>query len=153
MAKKGGAFIKLEGFDDLIKQIQEAGGKVDKLVYDCVEQSANVMDANLREEMLKPRVIQMYEGMEKHDFNDLVKRMPKPEVYKTKHSVGGRVGYIPTQYHPKNIDDYYKVIFINYGTPRIKPREFIKKAKSKGSRKIKKMQKETFNKILEDLKK
>lgn len=153
MAKKGGAFIKLEGFDDLVKQIQEAGGKVDKLVYDCVDKAADVMDKQLKEEMLRPRVIKIYEGMEKHDFNGLVERMPKPEIYKTNYSVGGRVGYIPTQYHPKNVDDYYKVIFINYGTPRIKPTEFIKKAKSKGSRKVKKLQEQTFNEILEGLKK
>lgn len=142
MSTKGAGYLKLEGFDELINKITEAGGKIDEAVTQCVKKSADVLKAELEKKMSKAKV-----------DDGLISRMSEPKIFKTLHSIGGKVGYIPTQYHPKNVDDFYKVIFINYGTPRIKPRNFIKSAKRTGARKVKKLQEETLQEILEGLKK
>ena len=56
-------------------------------------------------------------------------------------------------YNPKELSDGYKVAFLNYGTPRISPREFISAAKKKAKPQIKKAQEEVLNKVLARLKK
>lgn len=138
--------LQLDGFDDLFKQIEKAGGTIDKAAKECLETSADIMQSELKAQMQAA-------GVDK----GLISRMPPPEVEASGNRYAARVGYKKGAYDPRNPSDGYEVIFINYGTPKrskhgkIKARGFIKKAKDKARPRIKKAQKETLDKILRGL--
>lgn len=139
--------LKLDGFDDLLKQIEEAAGSADRGAEAAVNASAQIMDNALREELKAV------------GENDLARRMPKPTVTKEGGSYSASVGFPSAQYNPRKPADYFKAIFLNYGTPnRTKhgkeaARGYIAKAKKKARPKIKKAQKEALEKVIERLKK
>lgn len=142
MAKRGSGILNLSGFDELIKKIEGAGGTVDGAVDTCMQQAAQVLQKEQKAAMRKKKVA-----------TDLINRMELPTVEKDGNTVTARVGYKKGAYDPKNLSDGYKAVFINYGTPRISPRKFIEAAKKKAKPQVMKAAEETFNKILEDLKK
>lgn len=139
--------LKLSGFDDLLEQIRRAEGDVDKASERCLKESAQVMHNELTAQMQKAGVA-----------SDLIARMPPPEIERDGNSMIARVGYKPTQYDPTKPSDYFKAIFLNYGTPhrskhgKVKARGFIGKAQRKAKSQIKKKQEETLNEIIEELK-
>lgn len=143
--------LKLEGFDELIKQIEKAGGNVNDIADKCIKKSADIMDAELRDEMRKANV-----------KTSLIDAMPPPQIESSGNRYSARVGYKKGNYNPKNPSDGYKVVFLNYGTPNRtmhgKIQEggkiklgFIKRAKRKAKTKIKKQQEETLKDILKEL--
>lgn len=140
--------IKLEGFDELLTEIEKAGGTIDEAAQKCLQKSAQIMNDELTTQMQAANV-----------DSGLINRMPPPEVEKDGNRYNARVGYKKGEYDPNKPSDGYKVIFANYGTPRRSKhgkqpeKGFIKKAKKKASAPIKKAQKETLNNILGDLKK
>jgi hypothetical protein len=140
--------IKLAGFEDLLTEIENAGGAIDRAANSCLQQSAHIMHSELKTQMQSANV-----------DSGLINRMPPPEVEVTGNSYIARVGYKKGAYDPQNPSDGYKVVFANYGTPRRSEhgkqpaKGFIQAAKKKASGRIKKAQKETLNKILERLKK
>ena len=141
--------IQLSGFDDLLKKIEQAGGSINKSVDVCVRNSADIMDSELRNALQKVKA--------DAPDHDLIKEMPKPEINWEGNRCYAKVGFKLGGYNPKDLNSGFKALFLNYGTPRRKPsqeaaRKYIKKAKSKASPQIKKVQQETLNKILEDLK-
>jgi hypothetical protein len=140
--------IKLDGFEELLTNIVECGGTIDRAANSCLNQSAQIMQTELKTQMQSANV-----------DGELINRMPPFEI-----EVGGnryiaRVGYKKGAYDPQNPSDGYKVVFANYGTPRRSKhgkqpaKGFIEAAKKKARPRIKKAQKETLNKILERLKK
>lgn len=139
--------LKLEGFDQLLRDIEKAGGNIDRATESAMRQSAVTMQRELADQMKKANVA-----------NSLISRMPQFEIEKDYGKVTARVGYKATGYNPDNPSDYYKAIFINYGTPyrtkhgHIQARGFIQKAKRRAKPKIKQQQEEALNKILERLK-
>lgn len=139
--------LKLEGFDDLLKEIEKAGGTIDTAAKQCISTSANIMNAELKEQMQKSGV-----------DSGLIERMPPPDVETLGNSYTARVGYKKGAYNPADPSDGYKVVFANYGTPRRSKhgkqpaKGFIQKAKRKATPKIKKAQAETLNKIIGGLK-
>lgn len=139
--------LKLEGFDDLLKQIEEAGGTIDSAAKQCITEAADIMHNELITQM---KVANVDSG--------LINRMPAPDVETSNNFYAARVGYKKGAYDPKNPSDGYKVVFANYGTPRRSKhgqqpaKGFIQKAKKKANTKIKKAQKDTLNKILGGLK-
>lgn len=140
--------LNIEGFEDILKDIEAAGGSIDKACDSALRQSAQIMQDTLKAEMRAANVP-----------NDLIASMPQSEVYSKANRFSAEVGYTKGPYDPKNPSDGYKVVFLNYGTPnrkkhgKVTARGFIQKAKKKASPKIKKAQKEALNKILERLKK
>jgi hypothetical protein len=136
--------LQLSGFDELLKQIEEAGGTIDRAAESCLKQSAQIMQNELKSQM----------KMSGAD-SDLIERMPPPEIIKNGNSIVARVGYKKGTYNPNDISDGYKVVFLNYGTPKrakhgkVEARGFIDRAKKKARKQIKKAQKETLQKILE----
>lgn len=145
MAKRGGKSyiqLNLEGFDELLHKIEEAGGSINKSCETCIKRSADIQQQELQAQMRKARVP-----------SDLIARMPPPSIEVDGNRFTARVGYKKGDYTPDNLSDGYKVVFLNYGTPRVKPRGFIKKAKNVAKKPIKKMQEDTLKKILGDLKK
>lgn len=147
--------LKLEGFDELLKDIENANGKVDDAVESAMRQSAHTMQNALKSEMQKSNVA-----------NSLISRMPNFRIEKDYGEITARVGYPKGAYNPDNLSDGYKVVFLNYGTPYRSEHGkivdisqdgkirlgFISRAKNAANRKIKKQQEEALNKILERLK-
>ena len=139
--------LKLEGFDDLLTQIEKAGGTIDGAATKCLKKSADIMHNELTAQMTAANV-----------DSGLINRMPPPEVEIDGNRYNARVGYKKDAYNPDNPSDAYKVIFDNYGTPRRSKhgkqpaKGFIQKAKKKAKTKINKEQKETLNEIIGGLK-
>lgn len=147
MASK--TILQLKGFEELLEQIQKAGGSVNSAMEKCTKQAANIMHDELKTQMKAAGV-----------SDSLIERLPPPVVEQYGNLYVGRVGYEkggPPD--PQNLSDGYKAIFLNYGTPRrqkhgkIAARGFLEKARNKARPKIKKQQKETLDNILGELKK
>lgn len=140
--------LKLEGFEELLKEIEAAEGSIKGACESAVRQSAHTMQSELKSEMKKANVP-----------NDLINAMPQFEVKTSGNRVTAKVGYKKGSYNPKDISDGYKVVFLNYGTPhrsehgKVVARGFIQKAKKNANKKIKKQQEEALKKILKRLKK
>lgn len=138
------AILQLKGFDDLLEQIQKAGGSIDKAADSCLRQSAQIMQSELKAQMQAAGV-----------DGDLINSMPPPEITVDGNNYRAAVGYKKGNYDPRNPSDGYKVVFLNFGTPRrtmhgkVAARGFIKKAKDKARPQIKKAQRATLEKILE----
>lgn len=138
--------LKLDGFNDLIKEIEKAGGKTESATMACMEKSAAIMQDELKTQMRTAEAP-----------NDLIDAMPDPIIENDYGKITARVGYKKGTYDPTNLSDGYKVVFLNYGTPRRKKhgkeraRGFIQKAKSKAKRKINAEQEKTLKDILKGL--
>ena len=138
--------LKLSGFDELFELIKMARGDVDKAAEQCLQESAQVMQNELKAQMQKSGV-----------DSDLIARMPPPEIEKNGNAMIARVGYKKGAYNPNDISDGYKVVFLNYGTPKrskhgkLVARGFIDKAQRKAKNQIKKKQEETLKKIIGEL--
>ena len=144
-SRKSYISLQLTGVDELLKEIEDAGGSINGAVDSCMKQSADIQQKELKTQMRKasPKAVS----------SSLINRMPPPEIKWSGNACVARVGYKKGEYDPKNLSDGYKAVFINYGTPRISPREFIKKAQKKAKPQIKKAQEEALNKILRRLQK
>ncbi len=141
MASK--AILQLKGFDELFEQIQKAGGSIDRAAESCLRQSASIMETEMKAQMQAAGV-----------DSDLINAMPPPQITIDGNRYSAAVGYKKGNYDPSNPSDGYKVVFLNYGTPRrtkhgkVAARGFIQAAKKKARPRIKKAQKETLDKIL-----
>lgn len=137
------AILQLKGFDSLLEQIQKAGGSVDRAADSCLRQSAQIMQAEMKTQMQAAGV-----------DGDLINSMPPPQITVEGNRYEAAVGYKKGSYDPRNPSDGYKVVFLNYGTPRrtkhgkVAARGFIHAAKKNASPRIKKAQRETLQKIL-----
>jgi HK97 gp10 family phage protein len=141
MASK--AMLQLKGFDDLLEKIQKAGGSIDAAADSCLRQSAQIMQAELKAQMQAAGV-----------DDGLINAMPPPQITVNGNRYSAAVGYKKGDFDPNDPSDGYKVVFLNYGTPRrtmhgkVKARGFIEKAKKKARPQIKKAQQQTLEKIL-----
>ena len=141
-----GITLKLDGFEELIAKIKAANGDVSKAVDKAMKKSADVQQEELKSQMHKAK-FKTHTGVD----SGLVNRMPPPSVEWDGNRCVAKIGYPKGEYNKKNPSDAYEVIFLNYGTPRIKPTRFINKAKSKAKPQIKKAQEEAFNEIIQEL--
>ena len=138
------AILQLKGFDDLLEKIQKAGGAADRAADSCLRQSAQIMQSELKAQMQAADV-----------KSSLIARMPPPKITVEGNRYSAAVGYEKGDYDPTNPSDGYKVVFLNYGTPRrtkhgkVAARGFIQAAKKKARPRIKKAQRATLEKILE----
>ncbi len=138
--------LQLDGFDELFAKIQKAGGSIDAAAADCLKKSANIMEAELKAQMSKAGV-----------DGGLINEMPAPTIENEGNRMTARVGYKKGAYNPRDPSTGYKVVFLNYGTPKrkkhgkVKARGFIAKAKKKAKPQIKRQQETTLNEILRGL--
>ena len=138
--------LKLEGFEDLLKQIEKAGGSINAATKKCMEKSAPIMENELKDQMRLAGV-----------DSRLIAAMPAYEIEESGNRVTARVGYKKGAYDPKNPSDGYLVVFLNYGTPnrskhgQIRARGFIQKAKRKAKKLIVAEQEKTLKEILKGL--
>ena len=140
--------LTLNGFDDLLKKIEKANGNMEKAAMQCIKQSAEIMQTELKTAMRTTKG-----GVSE----SLINRMPNYRIENNRTRVSAQVGYPSTSYNPNNLSDYHKAIFANYGTPhrkkhgQEKARGFVSKAKRTAKPKIKAQQEKTLNDILKDL--
>lgn len=138
--------LKLDGFEELMKEIKKAEGNVEKATEKCLRKSADIMQDELKSQMQKANVP-----------SELITAMPAPEIENDYGLITARVGYKKGPYDPTNISDSYKVVFLNYGTPnrkkhgKIVKRGFIQKAKNKARKPIQQQQENTLKEILKGL--
>lgn len=138
--------LKLDGFEELLKEIEKAGGSINGATKKCMEQSASIMDSELKAQMSSSGV-----------DNRLIFAMPPPEIETSGNRITARVGYKKGAYDPQNPSDGYLVVFLNYGTPnrtkhgKIIARGFIQRAKKKANKLIKAEQEKTLKEILRGL--
>ncbi len=142
--------LNLDGFDEMLKKIEKAGGNVDSASRKAMEKAADIMQDELK--------AQMQAADEKNTMSNLIARMPSPTIEDDYGRITARVGYEKGAYNPDNLSDGYKVIFLNYGTPRrtkhgkVKARGFIQKARNRAKPKIRKEQEKILDEILRGLK-
>lgn len=138
--------LKLEGFDDLLNQIEKASGNAQNAAMQATRESAGVVNETLKAQMSSAGV----DGR-------LIAAMPPPSVENDFGKITAHVGYKKGAYDPKNPSDGYKVVFLNYGTPhrtkhgKVKARGFIAKAKRAAKLKVKKVQEQALKDILKGL--
>ena len=150
-ASKTGVAIQVTGFDSLLNKIKKAGGDIESATWNAARAGGRVYYDTLVEECKRSGVPDNL--IDKIRFNCL------------RDASGNRfavvVGWHMDEYNPANPSDGYKVVFLNYGTPRretakgnrgyITGRGFIGRAKKKAHRPIKQAQENFLKKILGDL--
>lgn len=141
MAKKGGA-MSLNGFDELISRIQKSGGSIDQAADACARKAAEAQQAHLKAQMQRVKA-----------DPGLVAAMPEPTIERNGNAWFVHVGYKKGNYDPKNLTEGYKAVFLNYGTPRVKPRRFVAAAKKKARPAIKQAEQEALESMLRGLSK
>ena len=154
--------LQLKGFDDMLEQIQKAGGNVNQAAESCIREAAQIMHTELKAEAQSS-------GMD----GGLVGRMPQPEITVNGNRYEAKVGYKMGDYNPDNPSDGFKAVFWNYGTPNrqtnsdkqrvsingrwvtlgrsrgtIAEHGYIARAKKAAAPKIRKAQRKTLKEIL-----
>lgn len=139
--------LKIDGFDDLLRDIEKADGNLDAIMGMCLQESAKTMQTELKAQMQDSNVPQ-----------HIVDAMPEPELEKDYGLLTARVGYKKGAFDPNNPSIGYKVVFLNYGTPNrtkhgvVKKRGFIQRAKNRAKPKIHKQQEKALQDALKGLK-
>lgn len=145
MAK--GISVSLDGFEELLRQIEKAEGSIDRAARKAVNAGADAAEQELRAEAAAS-------GVPASVTRDITKR-----VEQTGNSYNVKVGWELGQYNPSNLSQGYKALFLNYGTPhrtkhgKIKAKGFIKRAKNKSRKKVKAAQQAALEEILGGLNK
>lgn len=161
----GKAGIRISvNFTKLLEQIEEAGGDAEQAMWDAARKGARVMKDELIAQCNA-------DGVPAHLIDKIAMQADRDS---SGNRVACKVGWRISEYNPKNIADEYKVIFMNYGTPRryakknvhlqinetwvttanrgyMDARGFIGRAKKKARPKIKKVQEQCLREILEGL--
>lgn len=143
--------LNLEGFDDLIKQIEAAGGESSRIAKAAAESGAQAYKEALTAECNRAGVP-----------GDVTQEIKKKVTSNAERSTA-RVGWEMGAYNPENPSAGYKAVFLNYGTPKrttksganrgqIVEKGFISKAKKKAKKQIKKSQQKALETILKRLK-
>lgn len=143
--------LKLKGFDDMLEKIKEAGKDADATARKVIEESAKIVETELKTAAAAAQV--------KSSITDEIKRTVEKEGDRYSAAVGWEVG----NYDPRNVTAGYIAIFENYGTVRrqtrtgkdrgeLKPRNFISTAKKAAKPKVKKLQKQIIDEVMGDLK-
>lgn len=146
--------LKLDGFDELIRQLEKAGRDADGEGMKCAKECAQILDAELRKQMVETD--RDTSGMNRQ--SSLAQRMPPPQVKNEHGLIKAEVGFKKDTYNPNNPSDAYKAIFLNYGTPRrtkhgkVEGRNFVKKAQKIAKPKMKNAVEKAMDNIVKELK-
>lgn len=151
-------------FNGLLEKIHEAGGNAEQAMWDAARKGARVLKDELVAESNAS-------GVPTHLTDKIAMQADRDG---SGNRVACKVGWRMSEYNPHNIADEYKVIFMNYGTPRrtaksmthaqvngewkttanrgyMDARGFIGRAKKQARPKIKKVQEQCLKEILEGL--
>ena len=131
---KRGNLVEMHGVSELLKNIEAAGGRVDAAVQKAVDRSLEIVGADMQAFMsghkLTGETMDSYEQTPaKSDGN----------IVTANAGFNAKKGGLPA-------------IFLDVGTPKIKPSFFIYYAVENNRKKIEEIQRATLNEILEGLK-
>ena len=150
-ATKTGIAVTVNSYS-LLNQIKKAGGDIEAATWEATRAGGRIYYQHLVEECKRS-------GVPDHLIN-------KIRFNCLRDSGGNRfavvVGWAMPNYNPNDPADVYKVIFLNYGTPRretgtganrgyITGRGFIGRARKKSVKPIKEEHNKVLNKILKGL--
>ena len=127
--------LEMNGFTDLLERIQQAHGDIDAAAKIALQQGA------------KPLIDDLKLGIQKHHRTGLTEKSLKsdPVVTQEGNRMCLEVGFDLSQ-------GGLPALFLEYGTPRMKPDPFIQSAIKRNQPKARKIQQQTLQRILEDLK-
>ena len=146
--------LDFTGFEDLMHEIDRAGGHIKRIVENCANKVTTIAEDELRGKV------------ERATDSESLKRSIK--VSRPKWSSGGsgnvcsgHVGWeIEGKPNPRNLSEGFKSVYLNYGTSvagreHIKKRLYIRKAKTAIRKKIQtqKIYEKAFDEALKGLKK
>lgn len=137
-----GIKLQFKGFDEMIEQLNAVEKDLKPIINDLAEEVAKIEDRQLKAEMMASGVAA-----------DLISRMPPPTVEWEGDTCRAKAGYKMGSYNPADPSDGFKAVFINYGTPRITPRNFVEPAKKTVQKAVRKYAKKTLSEIVGGLKK
>ena len=143
----GKTSLKLDGFKEILEKLVESGKIADKEADNINKKGGEI----IRDELVS--------AMNKADVSsDLIRRLPANQYSHVGDVYTARAGYIPTDYDPDNLSDFFKALFINVGTPnrrgsQIQPRYFIGDAKKAAKPRLKNIEEELLKDTTKDLKK
>lgn len=143
----GKTSLKLDGVRELIVKLVDAGKLADEEAEKVIKKGGEI----IRDELVS--------AMQKADVSsDLIRRLPANQYSHLGDVYTARAGYIPTDYDPDNLSDFFKALFINVGTPnrrgsQIQPRYFIGDAKKAAKPRLKNIEEELLKQTTKDLKK
>lgn len=150
MAKKGrGSSVKngieMYGVSDLLKKIEAAGGNVHAAVQKAVDRSLEQVGMKMQLFMLEHK-----DSGDTYQSFELIPATPGSvkvgkETYNVKDGITGLVGY-------NSKKGGLPAIFLDVGTPKLKPYFFRYYAIENSRKDLEKIQRDTLNEILEDLK-
>ena len=139
---KSGIKIEFKGFDEMIEKIRQAEKDVKPIVNDCMQNAAKIQQKELVQAMTEADI-----------DSGLIERMPPARVEWEGERCKAFVGYPVPTYDPNNLDDAFKVIFHNYGTPKYKGKHFIATAKKAAAPQIRKETKKALKQIIKEIEK
>ena len=143
----GKTSLKLDGFKEILEKLVESGKIADKEADNISKKGGEI----IRDELAS--------AMNKADVSfDLIRRLPANQYSHIGDVYTARAGYIPTDYDPDNLSDFFKALFINVGTPNRQPtqiegRDFIGAAKKAAKPRLKNIEEELLKNTTKDLKK
>lgn len=154
------------GFHDLLEKIQKAEGDIEAAAWEAARKGAKAVRDELVSEC---------------NASGVPASVSSAVAFKAERDAAGNryacnIGWRMPEYNPRNPSPGHKAVFLNYGTPRrfvktenvrinfdgqwatlsgnrgyIDGRGFIGRAKKKARPKVKKVQKEALEKMLEEL--
>ena len=122
--------IKFYGFDELAKSLDVADNVLKRAIEDCMKKSAELPKRDMLDFMAKHKLT----GVTERSFKDL-------DITWQENVCTGAIGFdIQSGGLP--------AVFLDKGTPKIRPKYFIYYAVTNNAREIEKIQRETLKKIL-----
>lgn len=142
--------IVFTGFEELLEDIEKAGGEIKPAVETALQESINLIDADIRA------------GAVARGLGTA--QMITPQVKWEHDKATAEAGFKLGNYDPDNPNDGYLALFKEYGTAqrstadgenrgRITADPWIRQAQEQNAAQIKRTQKNALNKILGDLQK
>lgn len=146
-----GIKLNLKGFEKMLAAVQDANRNVDQLAKRATEESARIVEQELREQCQEAGVP-----------DDITREIKTTTSTQGDGRYSAQVGWRLGNYDPRNPSAGFKAIFINYGTVRRQTRrgenrgeirkrarsqQFIYAARKKAQTKVKKLQKQMLEEI------
>lgn len=131
---KRGNYVEMYGFKELLNKIEDAGGRVDEAIKKCVDNSLEQVGMKMQLFMLEHK-----------DTGDTYESYNKLKTEIKNNKVTSMVGYAVKK-------GGLPAIFLDVGTPKQTPYFFSYYAVENSREEIKRIQKETLEEILKELK-
>lgn len=164
--KQSGIKLNLKGFEEMLEQIEAAGGKAETAARATVTECAKVVETEL------------HAACDAAGVPASVSSEIGVDITSNGNRISAKVGWKKGSFDPNNLSAGYKAVFLNYGTPRrsvktsgkharidgdwktlgrnrgaITERGFIQAARDASRPKVRKIQKQKLDEILRGLKK